>query len=155
MSVGWFDDLANADLYFSAERLETTVWDAASDAVKTKALKHAYNRIYHDPRYAVPTYADATATQLVVLKIVNGEMANYLLIHLASEDQRKGLQAQGVETAGLVKEKYNKDMLENMPIPALVVNLLEEFDEYGVAAKMIPIDRDEDETMATDVVEED
>ena len=76
MSLGWFDDLDNAKLYFTAERLITTDWDAlvvsgdipASDALKTKAVINGYNRIYYDRRYAVPTYADATALQLVLLK---------------------------------------------------------------------------------------
>ena len=97
MSVGWFSNLADAKAYFTNERLVTTAWDALStDALKTKAVTNAYNRIYHDPRYSVPTYAAATPAQLVILKIVNGEMAYYLAQHLDSEDRRMGLRVQGV-----------------------------------------------------------
>ena len=156
MSLGFFDDLADAKAYFTDERLVTTAWDdLATDALKTKAVINAYNRIYYDPRFDVPTYADAAATELVVLKKVNGEMAYYLAQHLDEEDRRKGMQAQGVESAGIVKEKYNKDMLEKIPIPPLALEFLAEFDCYSASFGMRPIDRDENEDMTTDVVEED
>lgn len=151
MSIGWFDDLANANAYFTTERLITTAWVALTDdALKTKAVKNAYNRIYHDPRYAVPTYAAATAAQLVVLKIVNGEMAYYLAQHMEDEDRRQGLRAQGVIKAGIVEEEY-KDSLE-LPIPPFIDALLD--DEGFVTAKafgMVDIDRDEDKSVDTKV----
>ncbi len=153
MSLGWFDDLDNAKLYFTAERLVTTAWDALSDDdTMTKAIKNAYNRIYHDPRYAVPTYADATAVQLVILKIVNGEMAYYLAQHLEDEDRRKGLQAQATIEAGIVQEKYDKDKLGELPVPPIVDALLEA--EGFVTEKvfgMVNTDRDEDESVDTKV----
>lgn len=147
MSLGWFDDLANAKVYFTNERLVTTSWDALSDPIgMTKAVKNAYNRIYHDPRYDVPTYADATAAQLIVLKIINGEMAYYLAQHLEDEDRRMGLRAQGVTKAGIVKEEYKDDV--TLPVPPLVDDMLEE--EGFVTEKafgMVDIDRDEDESV--------
>ena len=151
MSLGWFDDLTNAKAYFTNERLITTAWDNLStDAQMTKAVKNAYNRIYHDPRYAVPTYAAATATQLIVLKIVNGEMAYYLAQHMDDEDRRQGLRAQGVIEAGIVKEKYT-DLLE-LPVPPFIEALL---DAEGFGAEkafgMVDIDRDEDESVDTKV----
>ena len=156
MSIGWFSNLANAELYFTNERLVTTAWDNLStDALKTKAVIQAYNRIFYHPQYNVPTYAAATAAQLVILKKVNGEMAYYLAQHLDDEDRRKGIQAQAVTDAGIVKEKYNKDLFDKLPVPAMVAELLDEFDELGEAMAMIPIDRDESKDMSTDVVEED
>ena len=160
MSIGWFDDLDDAKLYFTDERLITTDWDAlvvagdipASDALKTKAVKNAYNRIYYDPRYAVPTYADATAVQLVLLKKINGEMAYYLAQHLEDEDRRKGLQAQATIEAGIVKEKYDKDKLGDLPVPPFVDAML---DEAGFITEkafgMVDADRDEDESVNTKV----
>ena len=149
MSIGWFDDLDDAKAYFTVERLVTTAWDALvvlGDPTATKAVINAYNRIYHDPRYSVPTYIDATAAQLVILKIVNGEMAYYLAQHLEDEDRRQGLRAQGVTKAGIVQEEY-KDLLE-LPVPPFVDALLDA--EGFVIAKvfgMVNVDRDEDESV--------
>ena len=153
MSLGWFDDLDDAKDYFIIERLVETAWNALTlDPAKTKAVINAYNRIYHDPRYDVPTYAAATPAQLVVLRIVNGEMAYYLAQHLEDEDRRKGLQAQAVIEAGIVEEKYDKDKLYDLPVPPIVDALLEE--EGFVVEKafgIIDVDRDEDESVDTKV----
>jgi len=153
MSIGWFVNLAEATAYFANERLITTAWDAlADDATKTKAVKNAYNRIYYDPRYSVPTYAAATAAQLVILKIVNGEMAYFLAQHLEDEDRRMGLEAQHVTDAGIVKEKYDKDKLNDLPIPPFVEALLEaEGFTTEKAFGMVDIDRKEDESVDTKV----
>ena len=153
MSLGWFDDLNDAKDYFIKERLVTTSWDALvvlGDPTATKAVKNAYNRIYHDPRYDVPTYAAATAAQLVVLKIINGEMAYYLAQHMEDEDRRMGLRVQGVTKAGIVKEEYKEDL--ELPIPPLIDGLLDE--EGFVTEKafdIIDVDRDEDESVKTKV----
>jgi len=151
MAIGWFNNLADADLYFSAERLVTTVWDAMTNANKTKAVKNGYNRIYYDSRYNVPTYADATAAQKIMLRIVNGEMAYYLALHLASEDRRMGLRAQGVIKAGIVKEDYKDDLAE-LPIPPQIDAMLA---DAGFTTEkafcMVDLDRDEDESVDTKV----
>jgi len=153
MSLGWFDDLTDAKAYFTTQRLVTTAWAALlvlGDPTAEKAVKNAYNRIYYDPRYAVPTYADATPAQLVVLKIVNGEMAYYLAQHMEDEDRRQGLRAQGVIKAGIVKEEYKKDI--ELPVPPYVDALLDE--EGFVSEKafgIVDVDRDEDESVDTKV----
>jgi len=148
MAIGWFDDLADAKAYFTVERLVTTAWDDLStDAKMTKAVKNGYNRIYYDRRYDVPTYAAATAAQLVVLKIGNGEMAYYLAQHLDSEDRRMGLRAQGVIKAGIVKEDYKDDLAE-LPIPPQIDAMLEDAGfTTEKAFGMVDIDRDEDESV--------
>jgi len=132
MSIGWFDDIAEADDYFLNERLETEAWDdlgplASADLYKIKALMHAYNRIYYDPRWDLPIYANATAAELVILKKANAEMAYYLAVHVwqGDEDRRKGIQAQGVIRAGIVQEAYLEAMMLEVPIPAPVIALLE------------------------------
>ena len=150
MSLGWFTNLTDGDNYFSDERLVTTSWDDLTDSQKNKALKMAYNRIYYSPKYDVPTYAEASAAQLVILKKVNGEMAYYLAQHLEDEDRRKGLQAQAVTDAGIVKESYSKDDLMNLPIPPFVDTLLKDF-KTAKAFGMVDIDRDEDESVDTKV----
>ena len=149
MATGWFSNLADAESYFTDERLETAAWDDLStDAKKTKAVKNGYNRIYYDSRYDVPTYAAATVAQLVVLRIVNGEMAYFLAMHLASEDRRMGLEAQHVTDAGIVKEKYDEDKLNDLPIPPFVDALLEaEGFTTEKAFGMVDVDRDEDKSV--------
>ena len=153
MSVGWFDDLDDAKAYFTAERLITTSWDdLAEDATKTEGVINGYNRVFYDPRYAVPTYADASAEQLVILKKVNGEIAYYLAQHLDDEDRRKGIQAQATIKAGIVKEDYNPDDLMSLPVPPFVDAIL---DDGGflteVAFGAVDIDRDENESVDTKV----
>lgn len=150
MPIGWFVDLTEANSYFSNERLETAVWDAMIDAMKTKAIKNGYNRIFYDPRYSVPTYALATATQLIELKIINAEMSYYLAIHLADEDRRKGLEAQGVIVAGIVKEHYSEEMLKQLPVPAVVDAMLKDY-KTSKPFGIVDIDRDEDKSVNTKV----
>lgn len=153
MTIGWMTELAEANTYFTEKRLAVAAWDALIDATKTKALWSGYNRICHCSDFSIP--ATPSATELVKLKDAQCEMAYYLAIHMADEDGRKGLQAQGVVGAGIVKETYDKDSLNKLPIPPIVLEILGDFYKYGEAMAMIPIDRDEDKDMSTDVVEED
>lgn len=154
MSIGWFDDIANAELYFTTDRLITTAWDALADnATKTKAVINAYNRIFYNPKYDVPIYADATAAQLVILKKVNGEMAYYLAQHLNDEDSRMGLRVQGVIKAGIAKEDYKENEIESA-VPPFIDELL---DAEGFTTEktfgMADIDRDEDKSVDEDVMD--
>lgn len=151
MSIGWMVDLAEANTYFTAERYVTADWDSLADADRTKALLNAYNRIVYCARFSIP--AVPTAAQLVVLKYAQCEMAYYLIIHLGDEDHRKGLQAQGVISAGIVKEVYSKDMLEKIPIPPVVAEILEDFDEETETIVMLDVDRNEDESVDFDAVD--
>ena len=150
MSIGWFADLADAESYFTNERLETAVWNALVAATKTKAVVNSYNRLYYDPRWALPTYIEATAAELVILKKANGEMAYYLAQHLADEDRRKGIQAQGVIEAGIVKERYSEDMLMEIPVPPWVIGLLMPWSTERMAG-ILDLARDEDESVDTKV----
>lgn len=152
MSVGWFTDLDDAKNYFKDERLETTAWDDLDNTKMTKLINQAYNRIYNSPKFSVPTYAQASATQLAKLRIANAEMAYYLAVHLADEDRRKGLQAQGVSTAGVVQEGYDVNKLNELPFPPIVLELLDGF-KTEKPFFAVDIDRDEDESVDEDVVD--
>jgi len=157
---GW-STLAEAESYFTDERLETTVWDAiaaigalTANDIKNKALNMAYNRIYYHPDYGVPAAGSETPTQKVKLIKIQCEMANYLVVHLADEDRRKGLQSQAVIDAGIVKEKYDRDKLDELPVPPFVDAMLEE-EGFLVAGGfgMVDIDRDENKSVDDDVVD--
>ena len=155
MPIGYFTDMTEANDYFDDERLETECWDGLGSGsgvpYKDKVLLNAYNRIYYDPRWQLPTYADASAAELVILKKAQAEMAYYLCIHLEDEDRRKGIEAQGVIEAGIVKEKYDKDRLDDMSVPHFVIGLLYpwliDYDEFGI----VDLGRDEEESVHTKV----
>ncbi len=159
MAYGWFATVAEADGYFEDERLETSAWDAltageSGGSQKAKALVMAYNRIYYSGLFTVPTLAAASAAQLVILKKAQAEMAYYLAVHLADEDRRKGLQAQGVTAAGIVKENYADGAGSEIPIPPIVAGILEA--DFSAAASpfyAVDIDRDEDESVNADVTD--
>jgi hypothetical protein len=153
MSLGWFDDLTDANAYFTNERLETEVWDDLIPAatLKPKVIINSYNRLYYDNRWTLPTYTEATADELVILKKVNGEMAYYIALHLADEDRRKGLQAQATIEAGVVKEKYDKDRLDEAPVPAVVIAMLAPWLTPLTQFGAIDLARDEEESVNTKV----
>ena len=135
--------LVEATAYFLT-RLSSSLW-TGTDAVKTAALTTAYDRLFYSGLFSLPTLADATAAQLVILKKAQAEMAYYLLGHLADEDRRKGLQAQGVTQAGIVKEAYSEKDLMKLPIPPFVAAILEDFSAAASEMYVSAVDRDEDE----------
>jgi hypothetical protein len=153
MAFDWFDDLADADAYFTGERIITTHWDALSDAQKTKAIIQAYNWIYYSDRFNgnVPTKAQATAAQLVILKKAQGECAYFLAEHLEDMDTRKGLQAQAVTDAGIVKERYDVSKLHELPFPPLVLSFLSAYDKFKKRFAAVEIGRDDDEDVNADL----
>lgn len=149
-----FISIAQADAYFST-RLFATAWTgivpASGDPTKTAALTTAYDRLFYSGLFDLPSFAAATAAQLVVLQKAQAEMALYLLGHLADEDRRKGIQAQGVTQAGIVKETYgggaggSADVAGTLPIPPIVAAILEDYSTAGSGFEVSSIDRDEDE----------
>jgi hypothetical protein len=150
---GWSTSV-QADSYFSDERHVTTLWDALADNdAKNKVLNMAYNRIYYSNEFSVPAKGDETTAQLVALIKAQSEMSYYLLMHLADEDRRKGLQAQSVKHAGIVKEIYDEDSLNKLPIPPIVRRLLAGYYKFATPFYSVDIDRDEDEAVSEDVVD--
>ena len=150
--------IAAADAYFST-RLFSTAWTSipvdSGNVKKTAALTTAFDRLFYCGLFSLPTLAAATADQLVILKKAQCEFSLYLLQHLADEDRRKGIQAQGVTVAGIVKEQYAEADLTTLPIPPIVSKML---DAAGFSAPAIApfyavdIDRREDESVDTSVV---
>jgi hypothetical protein len=155
--IGWLLDLAEAEDYYADERLETGCWDdlgsGSGDGRKEKALRMAYNRLYYSKEFILPTYAEATADDLVVLIKAQCEMAYYLVCHLEDEDRRKGIQAQAVKEAGVVKEKYLETALYDTPIPQFVRDLLCQYlaGDEGTHFGAVDLARDEDESVNTKV----
>ena len=148
--------VGDADLYFST-RLSAGAWidivSASGDPIKTAALTTAFDRLYYSGLFSLPTLAEASAAQLVVLKKAQAELSLYLLIHLADEDRRKGLQAQGVTAAGIVKETYSDKDLVTLPIPPFVAHILEDFSTAPAPFYVSDIDRDEEKGANEDVTD--
>lgn len=150
--LGWAS-LVEAESYFANERLKKEHWTALADAdEKNMALNMAYNRIHYFADYSTPVAGSETAAQLIILIKAQAEMAYYIALHLEDEDRRKGLQAQAVIAAGIVKETYDRDKLKDIPIPPAVDALLVDFKAVK-AMVIIDIDRDEDESVDTEVDE--
>lgn len=139
--IGYLD-LSAAEAYF-ATRLSSDAWSNSNN--KTAALTTAYDRLYYSGLFELPTLATATPAELVILKKTQCEMALYLLMHLADEDRRKGLQAQGVIQAGIVKEWYQPSDINTLPIPPIVATMLEDFSTAGSGFEVCGVERDEDE----------
>lgn len=148
--IGW-STLVEAEAYFANSRLETSEWDLlGTDDKKNKSLNTSYNRIIYAKQFSIP--AAPTAAQLVILKIAQQEMGYYIALHLADEDRRKGLQAQGVIKAGIIKEEYFTEWLDKLPFPPIVIAILDPFlDEKEFYA--MEIDRDETKAVGENVTD--
>lgn len=148
MAIGWLNNVAEADTYFTNRFGARDDWAVMAAEVKTALLTTSYNRIYHDPQWSIP--ATPTAVQLVKLKMAQEELAWYMYVHMEAEDRRKGVQVQGVTQAGIVKETYDKARADTVPYPPIVTQLLNGF-ETGLMIGASNIGRDEDESVQTEV----
>jgi hypothetical protein len=120
-------------------------------SMEAAALTTAYNRLFYSGLFDLPIFASATAAELVILQKAQCEMALYLLGHLADEDRRKGIQAQGVTVAGIVKEQYAEGDLTKLPIPPFVALILEDFSAAPAPFYISNIGRDEEKGANEDV----
>lgn len=121
-------------------------WAQASDLIQTKYLTASYNRIYFDPRWTIP--ATPSAAQKIKLAYATELTAWYMYQHIEDEDRRKGLQAQGVISAGIVKENYSAEMLSAIPLPPEALAILDSF--FTSAKPFYPIDIDRREPVGAD-----
>lgn len=119
--IGWVDP-ADATIFF-ASLYGTTDWTALVAAGNdTKLLTRAWLRILYDPRWTIPSTPDAaTKAKLAYAQELT---AWYMYIHVNDEDRRKGLQAQAVVQAGIVQETYDKDKLNQIPLPPEALAIL-------------------------------
>lgn len=111
---------AEADNYMDSRFGSVEFWD--DDTQKAAALITAYKRIVDSGRFAA---LPDTATQ--GMKDAQCEMALFLVAEGGDILRRKGLQAQGVVSAGIVKEVYDASMRSKSPFPPEVLELLEDY----------------------------
>ena len=153
MAIGW-TDLTAANTYFATKRLDSSAWDALTltspKDERTAVLNMAYDRLRFCKDFNIPS--SPTVAQLERLEAAQLETAYYLALHLSGEDRRKGIQAQGVTGAGVVKENYAEAYLSKLPLPAIVYDLLGEFMNTK-PFYITDIDRDEDKGANEDVTD--
>lgn len=100
----WISEV-DADTYFTDRLGASTFWISGAD--KVPALITAFKQI-NSMNYSFPS----TATQM--MKDAQCEQALFLLMDTAI-DKRLSIQAQGVKTAGIVKESYQDRKEINQP----------------------------------------
>lgn len=126
---------AQANTYFEARLTASTYWTNGA-SINIPALITAYKWL-NAGKYSFPT----TSTQN--MKDAQCEYALFLIQHQPDLDLRMGLQAQGVRTAGVVKEKYKDSNSIELPIPPIVQKLLEDYDNES-PAYLVNIERNEE-----------
>lgn len=130
-----------ANTYFDDRLKASDYWtDGASDNVP--ALVTAYKWL-NAGKYTFPD----TATQ--PMKDAQCEYALFLLQHQPDLDLRMGLQAQGVVAAGVVKERYKDDNYIELPIPPVVLKLIETYDTER-PVYLVNLERNENENVGYD-----
>jgi hypothetical protein len=149
--IGWVE-LTAADTFFST-RYGCSAWAPLKTEDRTALLTTAWNRILYDPRWTIPASPDAT--QKAKLAYAQELTAWYMYTHLEDEERRKGLQAQGVVGAGIVKETYDTGSLDKIPLPAEALGVLESLFVTAKSFYAVDIDRKESCSVDADVVETD
>lgn len=131
--------VAEADDYMDSRFGSWEFWDDTTN--KQAALVTAYKRIVDSGAFAnLPD----TATQK--MKDAQCEMALFLVAEGGDILRRKGLQAQGVLSAGMVKETYDPAERNRIPFPPEVLKLLEEYaGDTGSNAFFDDLTRDDSE----------
>ena len=137
--IGWTSSV-NANSFFTT-RYGAGAWASLTVAEQTALLTTAWNRILYDPRWSIPASPDA-ATK-AKLAYAQEETAWYMYTHIEDEDRRKGLQAQAVTQAGIVQESYDKDKLNEIPLPPEALAVLNKLFKAAKPFFAIDIDRRE------------
>ncbi len=129
--IGWVT-LAEANTYMGERLGSDNFWDTEDTTKNTKALKTAYNRLQVGD-WSFPE------EETQAMKDAQCEMALFLLQHLTDIDARTGLQAQGVTSAGVVQEQYDKGLATGFP--PIIEELLGSL-EKGKSAYKIKLERE-------------
>lgn len=127
-----------ATTYFATRMGASTFWDALTDAEKTAAIITAYYQLTTCGLFSLPTTATDT------IKRGQLEQALFLAAHGQDIIRRMGLQSQGVLSAGIVKETYDKNMRGQIPVSAEVLNMLKDY-KLRENAYAFDLTRDDDE----------
>ena len=133
--------LEQAEEYMLMRIGSTVVWrEDLDEPTKEASLITAFNILMNCGLFSIG--ADSTSE---VVKQAQCEMAIFLLHHGEDIDGRKGLQAQGVLSANILGETYDKDSLSKIPIPPIVSGLLNDCrTEHSTFISEVERDEEED-----------
>src|SRR6185503_7566388 len=129
--------VAEADAYMSLRVGAKAHW--TDEVNKAACLVTGYKQIKRNPRFSLPDPADDN------VKDAQMEQALFLAVHAADIISRKGLQAQGVNAAGIVKATYDMAFAKEMPFAPEVLTLLEDYARAGDGIYIASLERDEEE----------
>jgi hypothetical protein len=135
--------LQEAEDYFITRFGIGTSWSGLLEANKVAVLISSYNALIGSGLYDFPAEVVNFTSGM---KKAQCEMALFLIIHQADMDVRMGLQAQGVNQAGIVQETYGKEV-DGIPIPPIVRQLLKSYITDS-DIHVIGIERNEDEDVS-------
>ena len=119
-----------AEAYFASRWGASAIWDALTDTEKIAAIVTAYNQLRNCPRFSL---AATDESDNGVVKKAHLEQALFLAVHGSDAIIRKGLQAQGVVTAGIVKESYDLKYINGIPFPPEVLCFLNDYEQTRTA----------------------
>jgi len=133
--------LVNAETYFLSRLGSSSYWSATvTDEIKKASLVTAFRHLTGMKDFSLPI----TGTPADIVQYAQCEQALFLLVTQNELLSRKGLQAQGVVSAGVVKESYDKDMLGKIAISEITKEMLNAYFTSG-GVYLMDIERDEDE----------
>lgn len=131
MAIGWVE-LADADTYMSTRLNSGPYWYSGVD--KTAALQTAYYDLIDAGIFSFPE----TATEQ--MKRAQYEQALFRLRGETGLDERTDLQAQGVVSAGIMKETYRTR--NGTVICGKAMDILRDYDNRRGGVKLFSISRD-------------
>jgi hypothetical protein len=133
--------LDEANTYFKTRIGSEVIWNEELDDEKREAsLITAFNTLMNSGLFSIS--ADSDSAQV---KNAQCEMALFLLQHAEDIDSRKGLQSQGVLSSDVVSETYDKDKLNSLAIPQIVLSLLNDSKtEHSTFISEVTRDEEED-----------
>lgn len=143
----WGDDLEiGVNSWVTSEEVETyfgtrfgaaDYWDDLTDAQKKAATITAYRQLKNCPELDLPDDVNDN------LKNAQMEQALFLAIHGDDALRRRGLQAQGVTAAGIVKEQYREAMTKCLLAPD-AMPFLDAYIETDNGLYIADLDRNEE-----------
>ena len=140
--IGWLDGgNTDGDTYFLTRYGVGAKWTDLSAGDKTAALTTAHQMLANMSRFDLPSIA----TQR--MKDAQCEQALFLIIQGDGLDRRLGLQAQGVTSAGVVKETYANGGPRHPVAPRADV-LLESYDQSDNPAYAVTLTRNEEKDVS-------
>lgn len=123
-----FVTIEEANTYFETRYGASTYWNTNTD--KTAALVTAHKHLIDCNLFNLAL--DSGDVIPTVFQDAQCEQALFIIQQAKALDSRMALQAQGVTTAGVVKEQYQKVVKNGIPISRQAFGALTDYRKYGL-----------------------